>query len=295
MMMLKSNYRTNICAALVVVLIASQFVFASLTSSQSAPKPLTRDETYFAIARRNTEQSDSPVSNVVGVLDELIEIGAITPGADGKTTVVVKEKLASSAAYTQKAIRLVFAPAGDKWRWESFEDRTKQYPVEKLFPYAKDEISKRRRAADEAWAKVLEAMNREGEAAMKVLETAKAIIRTDPTPLGPVAAARKNLPEAIRKAKEYNDPGLLRRAFQELNQAVEPVATLSDQYPDLKTNDACVRLLDEFIAVQKGVPVARKNYLEALAAYNEIVLRLPFGLVAYGLGFQKIDPLVEAE
>ena len=36
-----------------------------------------------------------------------------------------------------KAIRLVFAPAGDKWRWESFEDRTKQYPVEKLYRDAK--------------------------------------------------------------------------------------------------------------------------------------------------------------
>jgi LemA protein len=295
MMMLKSNHRSIFCAALVVTLIASQFVLANLTSSQGAPKPLTRDETYFAIARRNTEQSDSPVSNVVGVLDELIEIGTITPGADGKTTVVIKEKLPSSAAYTQKAIKLVFAPVGDKWRWESFEDRTKQYPVEKLFPYAKDEITKRKRAADEAWAKVLEAMYREGDTALKVLETAKAIIKADPTPLGPVTSARKNLPEAIKKAKEYNDSGVMRSAFQELNQAVEPVATLGDQHPDLKANDAWLRLQEEFIVVQKSLPVARKNYLEALAAYNEIVMRLPFGLVAYGLGYVKMESLIEAE
>ncbi|HZS08393.1 MAG TPA: LemA family protein [Blastocatellia bacterium] len=289
------NIRSFACCVLPATLLAGQFTFASFVAAQSAPEPLTKDETYFAIARRSQEQSESPVSAVVAVLDEVIEVGQITPGADGKTTVVVKEKAPSSAAYTQKSIRLVFAPAAGKWKWESFEDRNKQYPVEKLFPYAKDEIGKRKQAADAAWARVLEAMTKQADAAMKVLETAKAVIKSDPLPLVPVTSARQTLAAAMAKARESGDQEAVRNAYKELVQAVEPVATLGDQHSELKTNDAWLRLQEEFLAVQKSLPGVRKSYVEAVAAYNEILHRLPFGLVAYGMGFTKMEPQVEAE
>jgi hypothetical protein len=289
-MMYKTKIHLILAAALAPSLVASQFVFA-----QKKPEPLTRDETYFALARRNIEQSESPVTDVVGALDELIEVGEITVASDGRSTAVVKEKAPSSAAFQQKAIKVTFIVAGDKWRWDTFEDRGKYYPVDKLLPVAKNELGRYRQTAETAWARVIEAMTKQGEAATKVLETAKAIIRADPLPLVPVTSARKTLAEAMVKAKESGNMEPIRDAFRELNQAVEPVATLGDQHPDLKANDAWLRLHDEFTALQKSLPGVRKNYLDAVAAYNEVIKRLPYGLVAYGLGFVKMEPQIEAE
>jgi LemA protein len=289
-MKFRIRIRLLVTAALVALQVTSQFVFA-----QKKPEPLTKDETYFALARRNLEQNESPVTNVVGVLDEIIEVGEISVGADGKTTAVVKEKAPSSAAFQQKAIKVTFIVAGDKWRWDSFEDRGKFYPVEKLFPVAKGELGRHRQAVEMAWARVLETMNKQGEAAMKVLETAKAIIKAEPTAMVPVASARKSLAEAVARAKESGDMEPVRSAFRELTMAVEPVATLGEQFPDLKANDAWLRLHEEFSAVQKSLPTVRKNYLDAVAAYNEILKRLPYGLVAYGLGFVKLETQIEAE
>jgi hypothetical protein len=40
---------------------------------------------------------------------------------------------------------------------------------------------------------------------------------------------------------------------------------------------------------------ARKNYVQTVDAYNELLVRLPFALVAYGLQYTKIEAKVTAE
>ena len=98
------------------------FLLVPFSFQQSAP--LTRDETFSALARRITAQTESPVSAVVAALAEVIEVGPATIGADGKATVVVKELAESNARATNKSIRLVFAPADEKgkWNWVEFEE-----------------------------------------------------------------------------------------------------------------------------------------------------------------------------
>jgi LemA protein len=209
---------------------------------------------------------------------------------DGKAEVTIKERAPSEAAQASKPIRLVFAPpaAGDKeekWTWEQFENNRRLYPVDKLFPYAKDELGKRKQATVAGWGAFIAAINKQAEAAGKALETAKAILKIDPPPLGGVKATRSALAEAT---KENRTEDIL-NAYRELNQQTESVATLGDTYTDLKANDAYLRLIDEFTKSVEATKAARKNYLQAVAAYNEAILRLPFSLVAYGLEFHKID------
>ena len=288
-MKLKTHLRLLTAAVLAALLVASQLAFA-----RQKPEPLTKDETYYALARRAIEQNESPVSNVVGALDEVIEVGEITVAADGKTTAVLKEKT-SAASGQPKAIRATFVPANGKWRWDTFEDRGRFYPADKLFPVTKSELGRFKQTADTGWAKVIEAMTKQGEAATKVLETAKAVIKTEPAPLVPVSSARKTLAEALAHVKDTGDWEPVRSAFRELTMAIEPMATLGERYPDLKANDAWLRLHEEFLAVQKSLPAVRKSYVDAVAVYNDQLSRLPYGLVAYGLGFMKMEPLVEAE
>jgi LemA protein len=209
---------------------------------------------------------------------------------DGKAEATIKERAPSEAAQAGKAIRLVFAPpaAGDteeKWTWEQFENNRRLYPVDKLFPYAKDELGKRKQATVAGWNALVAAISKQGEAAFRALETAKAVLKIDPPPLAVVRATRSALTEAVKENRAEN----VLNAYREMNQQTESVATLGDTYTDLKANDAYLRLIDEFTKSVEATKAARKNYLQTVASYNETILRLPFSLVAYGLEFHKIE------
>jgi LemA protein len=138
---------------------------------------------------------------------------------------------------------------------------------------------------------VVELMIRHGDAAAKLLDTAKAVIKQDPPPLAPLAQARA----ALAKAREGGEADAIKNAYRDVAQAVEPVATLTDTYPDLKANDAYLRLSEELSKVKEAVAKARADYVNAVRAYNDTLQRNPFTLAAYGLGFQKMEPLIEVE
>src|SRR5262249_11113465 len=220
----------------------------------------------------------------------------LTMRADGKAEVTVKERAPSSAAYTNKSIRLLFAPpaAGDKkeqWTWEQFEDNRRFYPVDRLFPYTKDELGKRKQATVASWNASAGAIGKQGEAAIKPLETARAILKAEPPPMAGVRAARAALAEAMKENKTED----ILNAYRDLNQQTEPITTLGDTYTDLKANEDYLRLIEEFKNSVNMTTASRKGYVQVVAAYNEAILRLPFGLVAYGLEFHKIEPNVSEE
>jgi len=263
---------------------------SALAQTDSGGRQMKKDELYFSIGRRLNALNESPVSAIVNELDAVIEITGLKMLPDGKAEVTVKERAPSSAAYTNKSIRLIFAPpaAGDtkeQWKWEQFEDNRKFYPVDKLFPYAQTELGKRKQTTVTGWTAFIGAINKQGEAASKALETAKAILKNDPPPMAGVKAARTSLAEAMKESKTED----ILNAYRDLNQQTEPITTLGDTYTDLKANDAYLRLLEEFKNSINATNAARKNYVQTVAAYNEAILRLPFGLVAYGLEFHKIE------
>lgn len=280
---------------LALVLMALLMNVAAL-GQQAAPAPakqMKKDELFFSLARRLNVLNESPVSAIVAELDGVVEVTNITMRPDGKAEVTVKERTPSSAAYTNKSIRLVFAPPaeGDKWTWESFEDNRRFYAADKLILYAKDELGKRQQQTVARWNIFLSSINRQAEAAHKLLDTAKAVLKAEPPVLTAITTARKNLAEAM---KENNLDNIL-SAYGEVAQQSEPITTLGDTYSDLKTNDAYLRLLEEFKNAVNLTKAARRDYVQSVEAYNEALLRLPFTLVAYGLQFTKLEPKLPAE
>jgi hypothetical protein len=286
--MYKRNLPTIIFFAVVVTF---SVWIGALAQAVPGGKQMKNEEIFFSIERRlNALNPSLGAGGVASELGMVIEVVNLTMRPDGKAEVTVKERPLSDEARAGKSIRLIFAPpaAGDKeekWTWETFEDNRKFYPVDKLFPYAKDELDKRKQATVASWNEFIAAISKQGEAAIKTLETAKAVLKADPAPLAGVKTVRNAIAEAM---KGNNTEGIL-NAYRELNQQVEPVATLSDTHTDLKANDAYLRLVDEFKKSVEATNAARKNYLQRVAAYNEAIQRLPFSLVATGLEFQKIE------
>lgn len=274
----------------VAVLMAGQLTGMAQTATN---KQMSKDEVYFSAARRLNSVNESPVSAIVAELDGVIEVTGITMEPDGRALVIVKEKTPSSAAYTNKSTRLRFAPpaTGSQWTWVEFEENRKFYPVEKLIPYAKDELGRRKLATEAKWTAFLVSITKQGEAGNKALETAKTVIKSDPPPLAAYTATRTTLAQAMKDTEK----DAILNSYRELSQQADAITTLGDTYSDLKANDAYLRLIEEYKNSINVTNAARKDYVKTVEAYNEALLRLPFVLVAYGLQFTKIDPNVTAE
>jgi hypothetical protein len=199
--------KRNLLSIFFFAIVMALFVrTGAMAQAASGGKQMNKDELYFSIGRRINALNESPVSAVVSELDTVIEITNMTMRPDGKAEFTVKEREASSAAYTNKSIRLLFAPpaAGDKdekWTWVEFEDNRKFYTVDKLFPYAQTELNKRKQTTAAAWNAFVSAINKQGESANKVLDTAKAILKADPAPQAAVKNARNALTEAMKENK----------------------------------------------------------------------------------------------
>ena len=282
----KSIAKLNL--GLLIILVASCTTFA-----QAPAKKMAKDDVLRAIAAQVLTQSESPATSIIGALDEVIEIGEITLSPkDGKWLAVVKEKAPSNSTSVNKEIPLMFATLPDgNWKWEQFKNDAKFYPLERLFPYAKDYLTRSRDGVGIGWKKYLAAMTAQGEAAFKALDTAKALIKKDPEALAAVNMARAS----VKKAIESGDVDAIKAANRELSQAVEPIAKLTDEFPDLKTNDVYVRLAEAVEAAKKNLKAARDEYVNGVNQYNDRIVRLPFTLVAYGFGFTRLEPQVEME
>lgn len=266
----------------------------SAQSATATPaKQIKRDEVFFSIARLINSKNESPVSAITAEVDGVIEITGINYRPDGKAEVTVKERTASSAAFTNRSGRILFAPpeSGEKWTWVEFEEGRRFYPVERLFPFVQSELNKRKQMTGTSWNVFVASIAKQGEAATKLLETAKAVIKTDILVAQTVLVTRKTLAEAVKE----NKPEEIISAYSELSAQTDSINSLGDTYPDLKANDAYLRLNDEFKNAANATNAARKSYVQSVENYNESLVRLPFAYLAYGLQFTKVEPKVTAE
>ncbi|HKX28865.1 MAG TPA: LemA family protein [Blastocatellia bacterium] len=258
--------------------------------AQTAAKQISKDEVFISLAKRINAASESPVSAIVAEIDGVIEVASIAMEADGKALVTVKERNELSAP---KTTRLKFSPpaSDNQWSWVEFEENRKFYPVEKIFPYAKGELEKRRQLVTGKWGAFVTGTSKQADAAFKVLDTAKAVLKTEPPPLTPFNNVRTTYLQAVKD----NDSAGIVAGYRDLSQQTDSILTLGDTYGDLKTNDAYLRLLEEYKNLINLTNAARKDYVRAVESYNESLLRLPFALVAYGLQYTKLDLNLSAE
>jgi LemA protein len=277
----------------IALLMAGQSGVQAQTAAPAARKEMAKDEVYTSIARRLNAVAESPVTAIVAEIDGIIEVTNVAMEADGKATATVQERTPSEGATPSKPIRLKFAPpaSGDQWTWVEFEDRGRFYAVEKLFPVVKNELGRSRQLTDAKWAAFIGSILKQGEAANKLLDTAKSIIKSDPPQLGALKNTRNTLTQAIKD----NEKDVIVNACLELAQQSESIISLGDAYSDLKANDAYLRLLEEYKKSIDASKTARKEYVESVETYNGSLVRLPFALAAYGLQFTKIEPNITAE
>jgi len=148
-------------------------------------------------------------------------------------------------------------------------------------------IPTREEQAKAAWSDVQNQYQRRAELIPNLVETVKGFAQQERTVLTEVTQARAKATQVQINADQLTDPEALRR-FQEaqaqLSGALGRLLAVSEQYPDLKSNQNFLSLQSQLEGTENRIAVARRDYIQAVQAYNTEVRTFPgrFWAVVYG-------------
>src|ERR1700678_1153278 len=129
------------------------------------------------------------------------------------------------------------------------------------------------------WAQVDVVLQRRADLIPNLVSTVKGFAAHEETVFGDIANARA----ALLGAKT---PGEKIAANGQLDGALGRLLAISENYPQLKSNENFLRLQDELAGTENRIAVERKRYNDALQDYNTYVQHFPNNIYAGWAGFK---------
>lgn len=142
-------------------------------------------------------------------------------------------------------------------------------------------------AVKSAWSQVDVVLQRRADLIPNLVETVKAYAQQEQTVFGEIARARAALLSAQGPAQKIAANG-------QLDGALGRLLALSENYPQLKSNENFQRLQDELAGTENRIAVERKRYNDTLQDYNTYVQSFPHNLYAGLSGFKPNDTYFKA-
>jgi LemA protein len=130
------------------------------------------------------------------------------------------------------------------------------------------------------WAQVDVVLQRRADLIPNLVSTVKGFAAHEETVFGDIANARA----ALLGAKT---PGEKIAANGQLDGALGRLLAISENYPQLKSNENFLRLQDELAGTENRIAVERKRYNDSIQAYNTYIGQFPNSFYAKWAGFQR--------
>jgi LemA protein len=146
----------------------------------------------------------------------------------------------------------------------------------------RNQLVAQRNEIDARWAQVDNDMKRRADLIPNLVETVKGYAKQEQTVIGEVANARAALLGARSKQDEIS-------ANNQLSGAIGRLLVLTENYPQLKSNENFLRLQDELAGTENRIAVDRRDYNEAIKKYNINVEQFPQNIAASMFGFHRDD------
>ena len=128
------------------------------------------------------------------------------------------------------------------------------------------------------WANVQSEYQRRSDLIPNLVATVKGYAKQESTVLQQVTEARANAGRVTLSAADLSDPAKV-KAFNEaqnrLTQAIIPLQRLQEAYPDLKSNQNFLALQSQIEGTENSILVSRRDYNEAVQAYNVRIRTFP--------------------
>ena len=141
-----------------------------------------------------------------------------------------------------------------------------------------------------SWAEVLNQYLRRADLVPNLVQTVKAFAAQEQAVLVGVTEARAKATSIRVDASTVDNPEKL-RAFQaaqgELSGALGRLLVVSENYPQLKSDQNFRDLQAQLEGTENRITVARNSYIEAVRAYNTTVRSFPSNLTAMLFGMKE--------
>jgi LemA protein len=143
-------------------------------------------------------------------------------------------------------------------------------------------------AVKAAWSQVDVVLQRRADLIPNLVETVKGYAAQEQKVFGDIAAARA----ALIGAKTPQDKIAANGA---LDGALGRLLAISENYPQLKSNENFLRLQDELAGTENRIAIERRRYNDTLQDYNTYINLFPNNIVASLSGFQRDDAYFKTE
>src|SRR5437763_14715394 len=137
----------------------------------------------------------------------------------------------------------------------------------------RNQMAIKREAVNAAWSQVDVVLQRRADLIPNLVETVKGYAQQEQTVFGEIARARSALLGAQTPAQKIAANG-------QLDGALGRLLALSENYPQLKSNENFQRLQDELAGTENRIAVERKRYNDTLQVYNTYVQHFPNNIYA---------------
>ncbi len=135
---------------------------------------------------------------------------------------------------------------------------------------------------DGAWAQVENVLQRRSDLIPNLVATVQGFARQEREVFSQIADARGRLAGAVTPAEAAN-------ANAGLTSALGRLLAISENYPELRSNQNFIRLQDELAGTENRIAVERQRYNEAVRTYRTDIRRFPSNLFAGMFGFGDRD------
>src|SRR5246127_2386770 len=151
----------------------------------------------------------------------------------------------------------------------------------------KNTLVTKNEAVKAAWSQVDIVLQRRADLIPNLVETVKGYAQQEQTVFGDIAKARSALLSAGTPSDKI-------AANQALDGALGRLLAISENYPQLKSNENFLRLQDELAGTENRIAVERKRYNDTLQDYNTYIQHFPNNIFAGWSGFKPNDAYFKA-
>jgi LemA protein len=152
---------------------------------------------------------------------------------------------------------------------------------------AKNEMIAQNEQVKTAWSQVEIVLQRRADLIPNLVATVQGYAKQEQTVFGDIANARAALLSAKTPSSKIAANG-------QLDGALGRLLAISENYPELRSNENFLQLQDELAGTENRIAVERRRYNETLRDYNTYILQFPNSVWANIAGFHPNDAYFEA-
>ena len=149
-------------------------------------------------------------------------------------------------------------------------------------------IQQQDEAVKAQWSEVLNQYQRRADLIPNLVNTVRGYAAQEERVLTEVTNARARVGTMQISAEDASDPAKLAQfqaAQGQLTGALSRLIAVSENYPDLKSNQNFLELQSQLEGTENRITVARNRYIAAVQEYNTLVRGFPVNLTAKMFGY----------